>query len=102
MGVDYDLQPLAPDFAGPGPFDVICGRGKVALSHSGNLRFRGMIEASLPRYSRAATKLEKSAIVSSIVDAVRHASPDGGFIKQDKGTWFRVGVPYAREKCGQR
>lgn len=60
-----------------------------------------MIEAKLEKYSSATSKLEKSLIVSSIVDSVRDASPDGGFVKKDGGRWYEVGDHIAREKCGQ-
>lgn len=96
------MRPLATGFAGPGPFDVICARGKKALNHSGNRRFRAMIKANLQKYSMATSKLEKSLIVSGIVDSVREASPGGGFIKQENGKWYEVGDHIAREKCGQR
>jgi len=96
------MRPLGPEFLGPGENDVICARGKRALNHSGNRKFRGMIEANLHKYSLATTKLEKSLIVSSIVQNVRESSPDGGFVKQEEGIWYEVGDHIAREKCGQR
>ena len=61
-----------------------------------------MIEANLEKYSLASTKIEKSLIVSGIVDAVRESSPDGGFVKEERGLWYEVGDHIAREKCGQR
>ena len=59
--------------------------------------------ANLDRYSEASTKLEKSTIVSSILQTVRSQSPEGGFIKLDpaSGTWQEVGDHLAREKVGQ-
>jgi len=101
VSTDNGMRRL-PDFKGPGQFDVICARGKHALEHPGNRRFRAMIENNLQRYSAATTKFEKSMIVSSIVDAVRTSSPDGGFIKEKNGQWYEVGDHVAREKCGQR
>ena len=89
-------------FLGPGEYDVICARGKRALGHLGNRRFRSMIEDNLEKYSRANSKLEKSLIVSEIVDAVRASSPGGGFIREKGGIWYEVGDHIAREKCGQR
>lgn len=85
------MRKLGSAFRGPGPHDVICARGKQALNHPGNLRFREMIAQSLDEYSEASTKLEKSNIVSTIVDAVREASPHGGFVKEVDGTWYEVG-----------
>jgi hypothetical protein len=86
----------------PGPLDVICARGKKATQHSGNQRFRALIKMNLPKYSQASSKLDKSLLVSSIIKAVRQASPDGGFVREeDDGSWYEVGDHFAREKCGQ-
>eukprot|EP00522_Entomoneis_paludosa_P013679 CAMPEP_0172442152 /NCGR_PEP_ID=MMETSP1065-20121228/2626_1 /TAXON_ID=265537 /ORGANISM="Amphiprora paludosa, Strain CCMP125" /LENGTH=465 /DNA_ID=CAMNT_0013191895 /DNA_START=87 /DNA_END=1484 /DNA_ORIENTATION=- len=89
---------------GPGPTDVICARGKKALEHAGNKRFRAMVSGNMDTYSKAKTKLEKSLIVSHIIDQVRQASPPGGFLREDEdapGVWFEVGDAVAREKIGQ-
>jgi hypothetical protein len=97
-----NMTPLGPGYTEPGPFDVICGKGKHALRHSGNIRFRSMIEEKLSVYAMATTKLEKSTIVSSILDGVRDKSPLGGFVRCENGQWFEVGDHLAREKIGQR
>lgn len=95
------MRRLGPNFQGPGPNDVLCARGKSALNHPGNRKFRTMIKDNLENYSKADTKQDKSHIVSLIVDSVRLASPDGGFVKQENGIWYEVGDHIAREKCGQ-
>lgn len=98
----YENVSQLPDSFIPGPVDVICARGKRAFNHTGNRRFRALIEAHLDSYSKASSKIEKSLIVSSIVDSIREASPDGGFVKEEGGHWFEVGDHNAREKIGQR
>jgi hypothetical protein len=95
-----NMTPLAQDFQ-PGPMDVICAKGKRALNHSGNKRLRALIHSRLEEYSKAASKLDKSLIVSSIVESVCQASPDGGFVKERDGQWFEVGDHVTREKIGQ-
>lgn len=82
-----ELIPLPSDFK-PGSLDVICARGKSAYSHTGNKRLRVVIEMNLQKYSNAKTKMEKSLIVSQIVDSIREASHNGGFIKEDGGRMF--------------
>jgi hypothetical protein len=111
------MTPLQATFT-PGPFDVICGRGKVAKNHSGNRHFRNKVQEALLEYSRSDFKLGKSMIVSDIVESVRRGSPLGGFVKwcscsciktndeEDHehgggGQWFEVGDHLAREKVGQ-
>ena len=98
----YEHVTPLPDSFTPGPVDVICARGKRAFNHTGNRRFRALIEAHLDKYEKATSKIDKSLIVSSIVDSVREASPNGGFVREDGGRWFEVGDHNAREKIGQR
>ena len=96
-----NMTPLPANFE-PGPDDVICGRGKKCYNHIGNERFRLRVLTYLEEYSAAKSKLEKSGVLSKVVDAVRQQSPDGGFVKQDdKGNWHEVGDFLAREKTSQ-
>ena len=96
----------------PGPFSVICARGKKAKNHSGNQHYRMILQQHVGRYSKASSKLEKSLVVSEIVESVRFAvanckssssnpSCGGAFVKQQKdGTWLEVSDEVAREKVG--
>lgn len=92
---------LSDDFV-PGDYDVICGRGKVCFNHIGNRRFRVTIAMNLKKYMESKSKLEKSLVVNSIVEQVRDASPNGGFVKRDPltGNWFALGADASREKVG--
>ncbi|CAB9507035.1 Nitrilase family, member 2 [Seminavis robusta] len=85
----------------PGPMDVICSRGKQALAHEGNKAFRRIIDSHIDAYKKATSKMDKSVIVTAIIDKIRNASPDGGFIRQLDGQWIEVGDHVAREKVGQ-
>ena len=67
-------RPLPASFT-PGSHDVICARGSRAFNHEGNRRFRDMVKDNMEAYKSASTKLEKSIIVSKIVDDVRTESP---------------------------
>lgn len=95
-----EMRPLAHNFT-PGGYDVICARGKKAHCHPGNRRFRLSVGMNLEKYSKAQSKLDKSLIVSYIVDTVRQNSLDGGFVKFEDGRYFEVGDHIAREKVGQ-
>jgi len=46
--------------------------------------------------------MEKSKIVRDIIESVRQASPQGGFVKKVNGEWFDVGERARREKTGQQ
>ncbi|CAB9509376.1 Nitrilase family, member 2 [Seminavis robusta] len=91
---------LHPGFR-PGPYDVICARGKQAFDHEGNKRFRAIVKMNRDAYADALTKYHKSQIVSKITCAIRHASPDGGFVKLINNRWHEVGDRTAKEKIGQ-
>lgn len=90
---------LPTDFV-PGSKDVILARG--ARKHTGNKRLVLILEMNLSKYASAKTKLDKSTIVSSIVDSVNEASPEGGFVRKGAGgLWYRASEVTAREKVGQ-
>lgn len=84
--------PLDPGYE-PGEYDVICSRGKQYYNHVGNIRFRNMIENQVERYCRADTKVGKTMVVMSIVDAIRGASPRGGFVRfsMRRGCYVEIG-----------
>lgn len=100
LKIESERRPLSHDFV-PGPYDVICARGKEAANHCGNVRFREIIQRFKPDYARATSKVEKSLLVSEIVDSVREYSPEGGFVKKFGGRYYEVGDSVAREKIGQ-
>lgn len=97
---EVERKKLPKNFS-PGKYDVICARGKVATTHSGNIIFRQLIQKYKSEYAQAKSKLEKSIIVSKVVDSVRDNSPDGGFVKKVCDQWYEVGDSVAREKIGQ-
>lgn len=95
---------LSDDFT-PGPYDVICARGKAAHNSEGNVRFRALVQEHAEQYGSCTCKYEKSKIVSHIVNTVRTAAAyhQGGFVKSTNGgtMWFEVGDRAAKEKIGQ-
>ena len=99
---ECDEMKALPESFSPGPKDVICARGHKAFNHKGNQHFRSLIESHIQEYEKAVTKLDKSAIVSKIVETIRSASPEGGFVKMEGGRWYEVGDHNAREKTGQK
>jgi len=79
-------------------------RGSQVVNHPGNICYREIIRSKLPEYSRASTRVEKSSIVTSMIDQVRDSN-GGGFIKKrrngKKQAWYDVGDNVVREKTGQ-
>ena len=88
--------------------DVVCGRGRANCNRTGNQRFRRIVRQFVPDYIKAASRVEKAAVLSTIVDVIRegnHNDDDqdcgGRFVKQDRnGTWWELGELSCREKAG--
>jgi hypothetical protein len=85
----------------PGPNDVACARGKSYWDHEGNKMYRHLIVNATGKYSTTRSKLEKSFVVSEILDAVDKRN--GKFVKKERkdGPWVEVDKIFAREKVGQ-
>jgi len=97
---DRDISQLPPDFV-PGPHDVVCARGKSYWDHEGNKKYRALIGSATEKYSASTNKLEKTLIVSEIVQSVHQQK--GRFVKKERkgGPWVIVDEVFAREKVGQ-
>jgi len=90
---------MLPEDFQPSARDVICCRGRKAYDH--NRFFRDIIKAHMDKYNNAGSKVEKTLVVTSVVDAVREGSPSGGgFVRCIANTWYEVGDDVAREKVG--
>jgi hypothetical protein len=78
--------------------DVLCGRDKMSHAHSGNKRFRQIIERHRESYQTASCREKKTSITCQIVKMIRDC--EGRFLKRDDetGEWSDVGDDYAREK----
>lgn len=97
----YHQKTKLPNDFFPSSGDVICARGKKALEHLGNKKFRALVKSYIPLYSDCQSRSQKSNVVSKIMDEVCSASPEGGFVKKINGTWYQVSDRHAREKIGQ-
>jgi hypothetical protein len=78
--------------------DVLCGRDKVSHAHSGNKKFRQIIEKHREGYQTASCREKKTSITCQIVNMIRDC--EGHFLKRDDvtGEWSDVGDDYAHEK----
>lgn len=80
-----------------GPADVLFGRGKGSYEWQGNLRYQQIIFYSLPAYTAAKRKQDKTRISNSIVTAVRQSG--GRFLKEARdGSLCEVSDKDARDK----
>ena len=83
-----------------GPYDVLCSRSKVAFKAIGNRRLRILMELHAPRYASTLRKVDKTAIVASLVTIIQGAG--GNFIRRDRttGEWVIAPNEIAKEKVG--
>jgi hypothetical protein len=80
----------------PGPFDILMGRSKVAQEHSGNIRYKHLIETHSDRYEDA-PKSAKTTIAKDLVQMIKDSG--GRFLRFEQGTgWVEVEDAVAREK----
>lgn len=79
----------------PGPNDVLLGRGKLIQEHTGNLRFRHIVENHREMYETA-RRLEKTLLASKIVEILQQTG--GRFVKRDGTGWAEVDDETARYK----
>jgi hypothetical protein len=82
----------------PRRFDVLFGRGKIAKTHTGNLRALLLCEMNYPRYESAITgKYGKTEVAEQIVRIIHDSG--GRFLKPDENSgWVEVNNEEAREK----
>lgn len=99
-----DLRYQTKDIANPGPNDVMFGRGGGTNNHTGNKRFRQLVNDHKLRYL-AASKVDKPKVAREVVNIWRNQEVPGRFLsKADKGKdslWYDVGEQRAREKASQ-
>ncbi|KAL3944749.1 MAG: hypothetical protein SGBAC_001168 [Bacillariaceae sp.] len=91
---------LPKDFA-PEKHTVLCGRGKEYTSSTGNKHLKSLVYKYLVQYSEAQSKIEKSSIVSEIMEQIKGLCFDAAFVKLEKEVWWEVDDAFAREKIGR-
>eukprot|EP00980_Cylindrotheca_fusiformis_P013700 scaffold3515_cov126-Cylindrotheca_fusiformis.AAC.49 len=84
----------------PDKYTILCGRGRVYTTSTGNQHLKYLIHKHLKGYSEAPSKVEKSAIVSEIMETVESVCPAPQFVKFQHGVWWEVDNAFAREKIG--
>lgn len=89
---------LPVDFK-PSNNSVILGRGRCAES-IGNRRFKVVVQDHLQEYLDAPGKLEKTFIVSKVLNTIEQTCPVGAFVKFENGRWWSAGERASREKIG--
>lgn len=104
---DMPLPPMdnmqLRDIRTPHPHDVLCGRGGRTNNHTGNEKFRTLVQSQKVRYLKS-SKSEKLQVSRDIVRAVRAQNPPGRFLRRDgsrERRYYEIGNRKAREKTSQ-
>lgn len=91
---------ILPEDYEPSSISIICGRGKGSYQSDGNVHFRALIKSNLERYKEAPGRLEKSFVVSEVLNMIRESCPVGAFVKYENGRWYDLDDSVCREKVG--
>lgn len=88
------------NYEGIGPYDVLCGRHKLAFHNIGNKRLRVTVSTYMGRFTAAASRKEKSAIIASVLSLIE--SCGGRFLKwsSKEQEFVQIDRKKAYEKCG--
>jgi hypothetical protein len=80
--------------------DVLCGRGGITNSHSGNMVFRSLVRARKLSYINAPKRCDKPRIAREIVAEILQRG--GRFLERsDSGSWRQVDAERAAKKVSQ-
>lgn len=77
-------------------FDILLGKEKAIFNHSGNKRFRAIVNHNVYRYYNATTKSTKTKLVTKIYEDMRQAGFQ--FLKKSTSGWKRLKHSEARVK----
>ena len=83
-----------------GPYDIVCGRNKLAFNNIGNRRFRVTIQLSMDRYMAATTRNDTSNVIKHVANIVRQNG--GRFLRlsPDGKCWIELDKKHVHEKVG--
>lgn len=66
----------------PRNLDILCGSGKAASRHPGNVRFRAIVVMHFPEYERATNRRRKAQVVQKVLNDVLSSNVTN-FLKKD-------------------
>lgn len=92
-----------PDGFQPTESEVMIGRGRKILQHSGNVKLRELVQSKAKDYCKSGDKTLKSFIISEIGNRIKRESQHGGFVKKDgsNGKWYVVSDSCVRATIAQ-
>jgi len=97
--IDKSKKPLPVNFE-PSDYSIICGNKRQYFNSPGNRRLRVLVQSHIQEYCHAVGKVEKSSIVTKVMNIIREACPVGSFVTFENGRWWSVSERTSREKVG--
>lgn len=96
----FEVQPARLPNYEVRDIDIVSGRGKGSLHHSGNTQFLTVLRSKLESYVMKSKKLDKSVLIADIVKEIRKGG--SRFVKFDPVSqcWWEIGDDKARRKTG--
>jgi hypothetical protein len=86
---------ISPASVVPTDDDVICSGSRIVQYHPGNIRFEKIIRDHLNDYIKA-SKIQRTILISKIVNTMLRVSPNGGFLQKCRVTNEYQPVPEHR------
>jgi hypothetical protein len=83
-------------FVEPTRWDILHGRSKVAIHHTGNVCFRALVCSSLEFYETLSSWTERNAFYHAIFCSIRTAK--GRFLRRAGGGWDEMDMDQVRVK----
>ena len=99
MPRNRDYNTSLPENWEPTPDSVVIGRAKARTNTEGNHKLQRICQTYLEKYSNASSKLEKTTMVSRIVETVQDACPKGAFVKYVNGRYWEVDDHCGKSYC---
>jgi hypothetical protein len=96
------VKTLLPVDYKPSTRSIICGNKRKYFESEGNRHFRKVCKQFLNEYMNAPTKVEKTNVVTKVMNILREDCPDSDatFVTPQGGRWYAVSERTAREKVG--
>jgi len=88
-------------FVSPQIQDIVCGRTKEAVGHSGNKElFRSLIAAHSERYKSTRSRIAKSKLANEIFHVLKEKNRSRFLRKDALGFWYEITDDAAKRKIG--
>ena len=85
----------------PGTNDILCGRGKFAMSWDGNLFLKAVIDKKRLEYWSADKNEIKREVAISVLKVIKSLSPPGRFLQIVGNEWKEIDNERALKKVRQ-